>query len=170
MVDGGSKDQTKEIVVDWGRRDPRIRLLDNPKKFQSYAFNIAMDATQAELFVRADALSIFAEDYVECCVAELIRTKALNVGGAQRFVADGLVQAGVALAAHSRFGSGGAKYRDKNYDGFAKMVFLGCFCHSAIQAFGGYQLESMVIEDSELNLLLLSGAFSLQMRSTKMRN
>jgi len=162
VVDGGITDRTKGIVNDWSRRDSRIRLLDNPFKFQSHALNIAIHSTTADLFVRADAHSIYAEDYIENCVAELLRTGALNVGGAPRFIANGLSQAGIALAAHSRLGSGGAKHRDENYDGFAETVFLGCFLRAALLSAGGYQKESVVNEDAELNLRLIKGSFSLQ--------
>jgi glycosyltransferase involved in cell wall biosynthesis len=162
VVDGKSTDRTCEIVSEWTRRDPRIRLLQNPWRFQSYALNIALNSTQADVFLRADAHCVYAQDYVQICVAELIRTRALNVGGAQRFVCRTLVQAGIALAVQSPFGSGGAKYRNWNYDGFAETVFLGCFRRETLLMIGGYaEYDGFVNEDAELNRRLRDRPFSL---------
>jgi len=162
VADGRSTDRTREIVSEWIRRDPRIRLLENPWRIQSYGLNLALNSTQAEVFLRADAHCVYAEDYVQTCVAELIRTKALNVGGAQRFVSKTLVQAGIALAVQSPFGSGGAKYRDWHYDGFAETVYMGCFRREPLSTIGGYaQFDGFAGEDAELNWRLRNRSFSL---------
>jgi glycosyltransferase involved in cell wall biosynthesis len=168
VADGRSTDRTREIVSEWIRRDPRIRLFDNPGITQSHGLNIALNSTQSEVFLRADAHSAYAEDYVQTCVAELIRTKALNVGGAQRFVSETLVQAGIALAVQSPFGSGGAKYRNWNYDGFAETVYLGCFRREVLSTMGGYaQDDGFKGEDAELNRRLQNCPFSLSNTTTR---
>ena len=42
VVDGGSKDRTKEIVEDYKRKYQNIRFLNNPGRIQSIAFNIGV--------------------------------------------------------------------------------------------------------------------------------
>ena len=34
VIDGGSVDQTKEIILDFGKRYPNIKLLENPGRIQ----------------------------------------------------------------------------------------------------------------------------------------
>jgi succinoglycan biosynthesis protein ExoA len=162
VIDGMSGDRTQEVVNRYASGDPRIRLVKNPYRFQSQALNIGINCTSADLFIRADAHSLYAEDYIEMCVKEILRTGARNVGGAPRFVAKSPFQAGVAIAAYSSLGRGNAKHRDETYDGFAETVFLGCFWRKDLLAIGGYKTDAVVNEDSELNLRLHNGPFSIQ--------
>ena len=122
---------------------------------------------KGDIFLRADAHSEYAPDYVEKCVQALLETEADNVGGAQRFVAENTFQAGVAIASNSVLGSGGAKYRDINYDGYADTVYIGCFWRKALLEVGiqsnNFDLYAIEVfdtsqitnQDAELNQKLL---------------
>lgn len=127
IADGGSTDGTQEIIKKIGFVDSRVRLIHNALKIQSAGLNLLLQEAQGDIFLRADAHSDYAYDYVERCVEALLKSKALNVGGAQRFVARSSFQAGAALAARSLLGNGGAKYRNPEYNGYADTVYLGCF-------------------------------------------
>jgi succinoglycan biosynthesis protein ExoA len=131
---------------------------------------LLIHAAQGEIILRADAHSDYAPDYVVACVQALQTTHALNVGGAQQFVAEADFQAGVAIASRSLLGNGGAKYRQPGYSGYADTVYLGCFWRSALIAVGegkGKRMEDFpeVLEifdhtqianqDAELNQQLL---------------
>lgn len=153
IVDGLSTDGTQEKIENLSRIYPQIKLLENPRRIQSAALNIALESCQGDIFLRADAHCNYASDYVEQCVRALQLSQAVNVGGAQRFIAANTFQAGVALASRSLLGSGGAKYRDPDYNGYAETVFLGCFWRSALAEVGGYEVTRK--EDSELNFRLL---------------
>ena len=153
IVDGLSTDGTRDKIESLSCIYPQIKLLENPLRIQSAALNIALEACQGDIFLRADAHCNYASDYVEQCVRALQVSHAVNVGGAQRFIAANAFQAGVALASRSLLGSGGAKYRDPDYNGYAETVFLGCFWRSILAEVGGYEVTRK--EDSELNFRLL---------------
>lgn len=155
VVDGNSSDNTAAKVADLSNTYPKVKLLHNPLKIQSAALNIGLETCQGDIFLRADAHCHYAADYVEKCVQTLLNTKAVNVGGAQRFVAEAKFQAGVALAANSLLGSGGAKYRNPQYNGYADTVFLGCMWKEALMDVGGYS-DQITNEDAELNQRLLA--------------
>lgn len=159
VADGGSTDGTQEIVNKLALEDSRIKLLHNPSKSQSAGLNLILEKCTGEVFLRADAHSDYAPDYIERCVEVLAKSKAMNVGGAQRFVAKTPFQAGVALASRSVLGNGGAKYRDPNYNGYAETVYLGCFWKKALLEVAGYNIEAATNEDTELNIRLLKYAF-----------
>ncbi|MFM6527708.1 MAG: glycosyltransferase family 2 protein, partial [Dolichospermum sp.] len=89
------------------------------------------------------------------CVEKLLSSQSLNVGGAQRFVAKTPFQAGVALSSKSILGSGGAKYRDPDYDGYADTVYIGCFWKQALVEVGGFDSSQITNQDAELNQKLL---------------
>ena len=157
VADGGSSDGTREQVGELGARDSRVALVDNPGRIQANGLNLALERARGEIFLRADAHCLYASDYVERCVETLLETGALNVGGAQRFVARTPFQAGIALASRSLLGSGGARYRDPERSGWAETVYLGCFWRDVLREVGAYSLRA-TNEDYELNIRLLAKA------------
>ena len=154
IADGGSTDDTQRIVTNLSLKDHRIKLIENPLKIQATGLNKALEISQGEIFLRADAHAEYAPDYIEKCVAVLQQSQALNVGGAQRFVAHTCFQAGIALASKSFFGNGGASYRNPDYNGFSDTVFLGCFWRKPLEKIAGYSIDGAANEDAELNLRL----------------
>ena len=154
VVDGNSTDNTVAKVAELSSLYSKVKLLYNPFRIQSAALNIGLNACKGDVFLRADAHCQYAFDYVEKCVNTLLTTKAINVGGAQRFVAKDKFQAGVALAANSVLGNGGAKYRNPQYDGYVDTVFLGCMWKNTLMNVRGYS-NQITNEDAELNQRLL---------------
>ncbi|GAB4547221.1 MAG: hypothetical protein Tsb0014_41820 [Pleurocapsa sp.] len=161
VADGNSSDNTPEIVRQLSLIDSRVKLIANPLKIQSAGLNVALEKSQGDIFLRADAHCDYAPDYVEQCVAALQKSQALNVGGAQRFVARESWQAAIALAAQSWFGSGGAKYRNPYYSGYADTVYLGCFQRKALlelddsSPLNVFDTSQITNQDAELNQKLL---------------
>ncbi len=154
IADGGSSDKTRDKVREISEKDSRVKLVDNPERYQSFALNKMIDLAKGEVFLRADGHCIYAEDYIEQCVAALTETDARNVGGAQRYIAQNRVQAGIALAMKSYLGNGSAKYKREDYEGFADTVFLGCFWTKDLREIGGFNKTNITSQDLELNLRL----------------
>jgi succinoglycan biosynthesis protein ExoA len=154
IADGGSVDGTQDIVRQISDIDTRTLLLDNPDRIQSAGLNRAAQIATGEIFLRADAHTEYADDYIEECVNALRRSLSVNVGGAQRFIAKNNFQAGVAIAARSILGSGKAKYRDPKYSGYAETVYLGCFWRDIFTKISGYNPNLAINEDGDLNIRL----------------
>jgi succinoglycan biosynthesis protein ExoA len=150
VSDGQSSDETVSIVKRISLSHPKIKVIENPKRLQYAGLNLAIEASCGEIFLRADAHSKYAPNYVEKCVETLTMSNALNVGGAQRFLAKNTFQSGVALASKSIMGNGGAKYRDPMYTGVAETVYLGCFWKNTLVNANAYS-EMDISEDFELN-------------------
>ncbi|MBD2664828.1 glycosyl transferase, family 2 [Richelia sinica FACHB-800] len=155
VADGGSTDGTQDIVKRLELEDNRVKLIHNPLKIQSAGLNLILNQCSGEIFLRADAHSEYADDYIEKCVEILLFSQALNVGGAQRFVAKTNFQSAVAIATKSILGSGGAKYRNPEYDGYADTVYIGCFWKQALLDVGGFDTTQITNQDAELNQKLL---------------
>ncbi|MTI89423.1 MAG: glycosyltransferase family 2 protein [Balneolaceae bacterium] len=155
IADGGSTDGTRKIVAELSKKDERVKLIDNPEKFQSFALNKMIAAAKGEVFLRADGHCLYADDYLEKNIEVFVKTGAKNVGGAQRYVAKDTVQAGIALAVKSFLGNGGAKYMDETYEGYAETVFLGCFRTQDLKEVGSFNTNNITNQDSELNLRLI---------------
>ena len=64
LVDGGSTDQTRTLIVPYLKRHTNIRLLDNPHRTVPYAMNIGIHAAQGEYVCRIDAHAAFPTNYI----------------------------------------------------------------------------------------------------------
>ena len=65
VVDGGSKDKTREIVDDFSLSYSNVRLLDNPGRIQAIAFNIGVKNSDAPYVIRLDAHVSYESHYIE---------------------------------------------------------------------------------------------------------
>ncbi len=154
VADGGSTDATREIVKDFAIKDPRVKLIDNSDKIQAAGLNKLISLAKGDLFLRADAHCTYASNYVEESVRAYLKSGALNVGGAQRFAAENKTQAYIAFAVDSFLGSGGASYRNIDFEGYAETVFLGCYNTDVLKKLGGFLPGNVTNEDAELNIRL----------------
>jgi succinoglycan biosynthesis protein ExoA len=151
VVDGGSSDATAGIATS----RPNVRLLDNPRRVQAAALNIALGESKGSVFVRVDGHCELAPDYVECCVSALAETGAAMVGGPMRPSAEGWKQRGIAAAMSSRWGAGPAKFHvGSSASGWTDTVYLGAFRTTDSRDAGGYSEDVGVNEDAELAIRL----------------
>lgn len=146
VVDGGSTDATRAMAA----RRPGVRVLENPRRIQAAALNIALAEAKGEVFVRVDGHCLIARDYVERCVEALELTGAAMVGGAMTPVAEGLPQRGIAAAMASKLGAGPARFHTGGASGRVDTVYLGAYATELAREIGGYAEDTGVNEDAEL--------------------
>ena len=146
VVDGGSTDATRSLVAG----TPGVRLLDNPRRIQAAALNIALAEAKGELFVRVDGHCVIAPDYVERCVEALELTGAAMVGGGMTPEADGPRQRGIAAAMALRIGAGPARFHVGGGPAWVDTVYLGAYRTATARQAGGYAEDVGVNEDAEL--------------------
>jgi succinoglycan biosynthesis protein ExoA len=154
VVDGGSVDRTVDVA---SKYSSSIRVLNNPHKTAAAAMNIGIAHSTSEIFVRIDAHTEYAPDYVEKCVACLLLHKASVAGGPMR--PRGLTPFGASVAAvtTSPFGIGNGRFHYSDKEEEVDTVYLGAFVKSHVLAVGGYDSENLhhsLGEDAELNYRL----------------
>jgi GT2 family glycosyltransferase len=149
VADGGSGDRTRELVE--SHPDGRVRLLENPRRVRPAGLNVTLAAAAAEIFVRVDARTVIARDYVERCVEALELTNAAMVGGPMRFTATTPAERGIRAAMMSRLGAGPAQFRREHGAGrFVDTVYLGAYRLETIRRLGCYDELFGGNEDAEL--------------------
>jgi glycosyltransferase involved in cell wall biosynthesis len=146
VVDGGSDDDTRERA----RRHTHVRVLDNPRRMQAPALNVALAEATGEIFVRVDGHSELQADYVSGCVDALERTGAALVGGAMVPQADGVIPRAIAVAMASRLGAGPAYFHIGAESRWVDTVYLGAGRTATLREVGGYAENVGVNEDAEL--------------------
>ncbi|TIP70307.1 MAG: glycosyltransferase, partial [Mesorhizobium sp.] len=98
VADGGSTDGTRAIVEEIAGKDPRVILLNNEKRLQSAAINLAIAryGDGAEYFIRIDAHGGYPPDYCDRLIEEALATGADSVVVSMLTSGSGTVQNAVA--------------------------------------------------------------------------
>ena len=65
VADGGSSDGTRDIVRAVASDDPRIRLIDNPRRTQAAGLNVAIAASSGEVIARLDGHAAWSPQHIE---------------------------------------------------------------------------------------------------------
>ena len=155
VADGCSDDGTRQILDRIAASKARLRIIDNPQRIVSTGLNRAIEAASGEVIVRMDTHSVYASDYLACCLAALERSGAQNVGGPALTRAEGYFQQANALAYRSKFAVGGARFHDPDYEGDVDTVTYGCWRKQTLLALGLFDEALVRNQDDELNLRLV---------------
>ncbi|MDR1226015.1 MAG: glycosyltransferase family 2 protein [Prevotellaceae bacterium] len=157
LVDGGSSDNTREIIAKSISDKPFIRLLDNPHRTAPYALNIGIREAKGEVIMRIDAHSAYPLSYVSTLVKYLFELNADNVGGAWNILPANDTARAVSIAAGSShpFGVGNATYKTgaKNIMEVDTVPF-GCYRRDVFERIGYFDEELTRNQDNEFNARL----------------
>ena len=164
VVDGGSSDKTREIVNEYHLKYDNIRLLDNPGRIQSIAFNIGVANSSAPYIVRLDAHALYKPYYIEGCLKGLQEDNNRgNVGGQWDIQPQNssLWATTNAILNYSKFGIGGATYRVGAKAGNVDTVPFGSFPRKMIEEIGGMREDLPRGEDNEYNSRIKKAGYSI---------
>jgi len=156
VADALSDDGTRDIVEAFHRRDARVSMVDNHRRIVPSAFNTALAAAKSDVFIRLDAHTKYADDYIVQGLIVLKETGADGVGGPCLTAAKGYFQEANSLAFLSRWVTGAATYRDPDFEGEADAVVYGFWRRAVLERLGGMDEEMVRSEDDELNLRITS--------------
>ncbi len=165
VADGGSTDGTQAIVQRIAASNPRVTLLDNPKKIQSAAINLAVErfGDAFESFIRIDAHGDYPADYCDRLIEDAEATGADSVVVSMATRGFGAFQKATAIAQNSKLGNGGSPHRqgakghwtDHGHHAFMRV--------KAFRAVGGYDETFSHNEDAELDYRLRAAGYRLWM-------
>jgi cellulose synthase/poly-beta-1,6-N-acetylglucosamine synthase-like glycosyltransferase len=136
--------------------DPRVQLLDNPRRSAAAAMNVGVAAATGEFVVRADAHSVYAPDFVRRSLEVLAETGAADAGGPMRPVGTSRFGRAVAAVTTSRIGMGSGAFHWTTRQQVVDTVYLGCYRRATLDHLGGYDETGLqwAAEDQELNFRL----------------
>jgi succinoglycan biosynthesis protein ExoA len=165
FVDGASDDDTKEILEELAREDPRVRVLDNPARTTAVALNIALDNARGHYIARMDAHSFFPPRYLATGVERLRRGDGVEqVAGPMLPRGTGRWSRRVTLALGTRLGIGGSSRWEAAIDDGSESieieldtgVFAGVWERQTLDRLGGWDDGFPVNQDSELAARILA--------------
>jgi succinoglycan biosynthesis protein ExoA len=158
IVDGMSEDRTREVIAEFCRERPAIRItiLDNPTRKIPTALNLGISAASGEIIARMDAHAVASPGYIRRC-AEVLQSTGAGVVGMPCVVCAGddtLIAKAIALGVSNKFGIGDAKYRlleNKVLQEAVDTVAFGFFPKSVWEEIGGFNEDLSTNEDYDFN-------------------
>lgn len=154
LVDGGSDDGTRAQIDAAVVAHPRWYRLDNPRRLPAAALNLALARAQGEFFLRLDARTRPAADYIARCVEALREGAWVGVAGPQTAVGETPAAQAHALALNHPLGTGAATYRRAARPTPSETLYLGAYRTAWLRRVGGWDESLAATEDYELNLRL----------------
>jgi glycosyltransferase involved in cell wall biosynthesis len=155
VADGLSEDGTRDILKRLAAENPELRIVDNPRRITPCAMNAGIREARGEYLAIMGAHNRYAPDYLRQSVQILEETNADNVGGSMMCEGYSHVQRAIALAHHSPFSVGGARWHNPDYEGPADTVFGGVYRRKIFERIGLFDEELVRNQDDEFNLRLI---------------
>lgn len=157
VMDGMSNDGTRDVIQDYNRKYPFIRMLDNPKIVAPSALNIGIKNAKNNIIIRMDAHATYKSDYIFKCATYLKKYNADNIGGIWVIMPrkNTIIGRGIAKSMSSFFGTGNAYYKigSKNLKRVDTVPF-GCFKKEIFDKVGMFDERLARSQDMEFNLRL----------------
>ncbi|MCH2547819.1 MAG: glycosyltransferase family 2 protein [Alphaproteobacteria bacterium] len=164
VADGGSTDESVNIVNRYHAENADIICLHNPQRLQSAGINLAVQeyGESCTYLIRIDAHADYPEDFCHQLVAEIDKQNADSVTVAMNTVGITPFQRAVAAAQNSKLGNGGSSHRLTSGEG--KWVDHGhhaIMLTEAFNAVGGYNAAFSHNEDAELDTRLRQAGYKI---------
>lgn len=155
LVDGMSKDKTRDIIAEYSEKHPYLRLVVNPQKTVPYAMNNGIKNAKGNIIIRLDAHAEYPSNYFSILVKKLGELEgAENVGGVCVTLPCNDTTAAVAIAEclSNKFGMGNSYFRVGAKEVMSvDTVPFGCFRKSLFDKIGLYDTDMIRNQDDELN-------------------
>jgi succinoglycan biosynthesis protein ExoA len=167
VADGGSTDQTRAIVQQLARLNPRVVLMDNLKRIQAAGINSAVQkyGDGAQFLIRVDAHASYPGHYCETLLNVQSRTQADSVVVGMHTVGLTCFQRAAAAAQNSILGNGGSAHRNDSANGWVDHGHHALITMHAFKAIGGYDEMFSHNEDAEFDARLMDGGFHIFLTS-----
>ena len=155
FADGGSEDGTREILRELAAADPRIRVLDNPRRRTASGLNVCLREARGEFVARMDAHTYYDARYLAAGVEHLRRGGTEWVSGPAIPRPVGPISRAVATALASWLGRGGSRKWSENPDSAEEReldtgVFGGVWRRERLLEAGGWDERWPINQDSEM--------------------
>jgi succinoglycan biosynthesis protein ExoA len=156
VADGGSTDNSREIVNRLAQRDRRVVLMDNPMRIQAAGINAAVRryGDEAQFLLRVDAHANYPDRYCEHLLKVQARTQADSVVVSMRTKGRTCFQRAAAAAQNSMLGNGGSAHRNDTGSCWVDHGHHALMTIGAFRAVGGYDETFSHNEDAELDARL----------------
>lgn len=163
IVDGGSMDGTQMKVKSLMAIYSNLKLVNNPRKTSTAAFNIGVSESQSKYVAFVGAHARYSNGYFTNAINELNSNSCDAVGGPLQQEGKTLVGKGIAVAMQSKAGVGNTEFRTSNERKYVDSVAFAIYRRSMIDKAGLMDESLPVNQDDEFHYRINSLGFKILM-------
>lgn len=161
VVDGLSKDGSRQKVKDLSQKYPQIKLFDNPMRRTPQALNIGIRNATGDVVIILGAHTRIHPDFIALNIGYMQEKAVKCTGGTQINVGNTLLQEAIGIAMGSKFGMPTAPYRFLNHAAFVDTVVYAAYDRSLFDEIGYFDEELHISEDAELNWRIRKAGYKI---------
>jgi glycosyltransferase involved in cell wall biosynthesis len=152
VVDGGSTDNTLQIVNKLSEEDKRVRLINNPRRILAAGINIGIETSRGDVLIRMDGHAEAESDFIANSI-EVLREhpEAWCVGGAITTISHDYMGRVIGATMSCLVGVGNAMFRLGDYEGYADTVAFGAYRKEIFEKIGKLDENLPRTEDDDLH-------------------
>lgn len=154
IVDGGSKDGTKDKVLTIRQQNPKVHWVDNPERYVSQGFNRAFQLATGQFISLVGAHAVYPKQYFSTCIAHIERGECDVAGGFLRHQGHGVMGKAIAYAMASTFGVGNTEFRTKPQKMYVDSVAFAVYDRKVFAKAGLFDEELIRNQDDEFHYRL----------------
>lgn len=151
VVDGNSKDGSREKIQEISKAHSNIRLLENPHRMTPKALNIGIKNAMGDIVIILGAHTTIKQDFIRQNVSNMQKMNVKCVGGTQINVGETYTQQAIGHAMGSIFGFPSAPYRFWKKEKFVDTVVYAAYRKELFDEVGYFDEKYLISEDAELN-------------------
>lgn len=163
VADGGSVDGTRELVQTWTKKNSQIRLVENPDRFVSHAFNRCFAIAQGRYMALLGAHTNYPETFFKTALAELEANTTDVVGGPLKQVGQASWGPAIAWCMSTRFGVGGTEFRVSKHRGYVDSVAFAFYKREVFEKVGLFDTSLKRNQDDEMHYRINAAGFRILM-------
>jgi glycosyltransferase involved in cell wall biosynthesis len=156
ITDGMSTDSTKKIIENFRISNlyHQIIILNNPKKFNSFGFNLGIKKAKGKTIIILGSHSFIDKNFIAKNVEYLQKIDADCAGGPIETIGESFIGKVISLVLSSPFGVGGAKFRYSQKEGYVDTVAYGAYKREVFDKIGLFDERLIRNHDIEFNTRL----------------
>lgn len=163
IVDAGSSDKTREIVEHWIDRFPGIYLLENPRRYVSYAFNLCYSRASGRYLALLGAHALYPPEFYKAALKELEANTCDVVGGPLKQLGKGNWGNAIAHCMSVRFGVGDSKFRVSKARAYVDTVAFAFYKRELFEMVGLFDTDLKRNQDDELHYRIHTKGYRILM-------
>ena len=155
LVDGMSTDGTKRVMISFQENESsfaKISVLDNPKRFLSCGWNVALKEATSDVILRVDAHTVFPEDFISKNMMIINEGKDICGGKVLSILQKDTSWNKTLLSAeNSMFGGGFSFFRRGEKSRYTDTLAFAAYRKEVFDTVGQYDERLVRTEDNEMH-------------------
>lgn len=163
IVDGGSTDNTLNIIFKNQTKYKNIIYLENKEKSAAHAFNKAFEMSTGEYISFIGAHAIYSSNYFSYSIELLSQNKCDVVGGILKQEGKSEIGKIIAKCMSSKFGVGGTEFRTSTKECYVQSVAFAMYKRDAIDKIGLMNTSLIRNQDDEFHYRIVDKGLKILM-------